>query len=220
MTRHVNAVDWSRTLAYAATPSSQGIHIVEHVPGTDAPMPEDVRAKLSVELAAELLELRRPWDGRPAIDEVWTREQSFAGPFELLGPDISMILADAGTMSILPSQEILARRDPARGHHRWEGTFVAAGPGIRSGHHGRRAVARRRRAAAAAPARPAGARRRRRAGCRTAIFEDGELERRPPRMVPAAAAPADLAASAADLALDPAEQAALMDRLQALGYVE
>ena len=221
MTRHVNAVDWSRTLAYAATPSSQGIHIVEHVPGTDAPLPEDVRAKLSVELAAELLELRRPWDGRPAIEEVWTREQSFTGPFELLGPDITMILADAGTMSILPSpsEEILAQRDRARGHHRWEGTFIAAGPGIRQGHHAPElslvdvAPLLLYQLGLPVPDDVAGQ-------LPAAIFEDGELERRPQQMVAAAAAPADLGASAKDLALDPAEQAALMDRLKALGYVE
>ena len=28
MTRHIHTLDWSRTLAYAATPSSQGIHAV------------------------------------------------------------------------------------------------------------------------------------------------------------------------------------------------
>ena len=40
VTRHVHAVDWDRTLAYAATPSSQGINIVSRVPGTDEPLPE------------------------------------------------------------------------------------------------------------------------------------------------------------------------------------
>ena len=39
MTRHVHALDWSRTLAYAATPSSQGINVVSRLPGTDDPLP-------------------------------------------------------------------------------------------------------------------------------------------------------------------------------------
>jgi predicted AlkP superfamily phosphohydrolase/phosphomutase len=219
MTRHVHAVDWSRTLAYAATPSSQGIHIVERVPGKDAPLPEDVRAKISLDLAAALLELRRPTDGRPMVDEVWTREQAFAGPYEALGPDISMILTDAGTMSILPSETIFGRREQPRGHHRWEGTFIATGPGIRAGaevaglsivdvaplllHQLELPV----------PDDVAGR-------LPEEIFEDGELERRPLRRVRAGAPPAALATSAADLALEPEEQAALLDRLRALGYVE
>ena len=35
VTRHVHALDWEQTLAYAATPSSQGINIVSRVPGSD-----------------------------------------------------------------------------------------------------------------------------------------------------------------------------------------
>ena len=219
MTRHVHAVDWSRTLAYAATPSSQGIHIVERVPGTDAPLPEEVRAKITVDLAAALLELRRPSDDLPVVAEVWTREQAFAGPFESLGPDISIILEDTGTMSILPSESLFDRREQPRGHHRWEGTFIAAGPGIRSGcqvdplslvdvaplllHQLGLGI----------PADLAGR-------LPAEIFEPGELERRPMRVVAAGIPPEAVAGSAADVALEPEEKAALLDRLRALGYVE
>ena len=63
----------------------------------------------------------------------WTREEAFPGPYAALGPDVSMVLADAGTISILPSSRIVARRPEPRGHHRWEGIFLAAGPGIRAG---------------------------------------------------------------------------------------
>jgi hypothetical protein len=51
-----------------------------------------------------------------------------------------------------------------------------------------------------------------------AVFEPGELERRPVRRVAAAAAPA--ASPAADVELEPEEQAVVMERLRALGYVE
>ena len=64
MTRHVHALDWSRTVAYAATPSSQGINIVDRVPGSEEPLPEEVRAKIAVEIAAALLEVRRPTTAR------------------------------------------------------------------------------------------------------------------------------------------------------------
>ena len=219
MTRHIHALDWGRTLAYAATPSSQGITIVSRVPGTDTPLPEDVRRSLMEELAAGLRELRRPHDDRPLIDEVWTRDKAFAGPYEAYGPDVSMVLADGGTMSILPSDTLVARRAEPRGHHRWEGIFAATGPGVRAGARvdelsivdvaplllhlldlpvpddmaGRVPVE---------------------------ILEPAELERRPPRHTAATTAPVVPAGAADDLALDPEEQAGVMDRLRALGYVE
>jgi predicted AlkP superfamily phosphohydrolase/phosphomutase len=219
MTRHVHAVDWSRTLAYAATPSSQGIQVVGRVPGTDDPLPAETRRKISAELAAALREIRRPYDGLPLVTEVWTREQAFAGPYEGLGPDLSLVLADGGTISILPSDTLVARRDEPRGHHRWEGIFLAAGPGIRAGAEvdelsivdvaplvlhslglpfpddmtGRVPVE---------------------------ILEPEELAARPPRTVAASTPHAGVAAEPAELALDPEEQASVLARLRALGYVE
>lgn len=219
MTRHVHALDWTRTLAYAATPSSQGIHIVERVPGSDAPLPEDVRARISVELAAALLELRHPEDGRPLIDEVWTREQAFVGPFEELGPDLSMTLADGGTISILPSPTIVARRPQIRGHHRWEGIFVASGPGIRSGVRTPElsivdvAPLILHRLGLGIPDDLTGR-------LPTEILEPAELERHPSRSVAAAPAPVWAAPANVSAELQPEEQTAVMARLRALGYVE
>ncbi len=218
MTRHVHALDWTRTLAYAATPSSQGINIVERVPGSDAPLPEDVRARISVDLAAALMELRHPETGEPLIAEVWTREQAFVGPFEGLGPDLTIVLADGGTISILPSETIVARREQVRGHHRWEGIFLAAGPGIRAGETAAElsivdvAPLVLHRLGLGVPDDMAGR-------LPVEILEPEELSRRPPRTVAAAPAPAP-AAMPANLELQPEEQAAVMERLRALGYVE
>jgi hypothetical protein len=50
-----------------------------------------------------------------------------------------------------------------------------------------------------------------------AIFEPGELERRPVAYGPPPAAPA---AGPAPIEFAPEEQAAVMERLRALGYVE
>jgi len=150
---------------------------------------------------------------------VWTREQAFSGPFQALGPDISMILANAGTISILPSETIFGRREQPRGHHRWEGVFIAAGPGIRTGAQAEElsivdvAPLILHQLGLAVPEDIAGR-------LPAEIFEPGELERRPLRSAPASAPPAPLEASAEDLALEPEEQAVLLDRLRALGYVE
>jgi predicted AlkP superfamily phosphohydrolase/phosphomutase len=219
MTRHVHALDWSRTLAYAATPSSQGIHIVGQVPGGDVRLPEEERARIALDLATALLELRHPATGEPLVAEVWTREQAFVGPFEELGPDISMVLADGGTMSILPSAEIVARRDQVRGHHRWDGIFAAAGPGIRAGAEVEPlsivdvAPLILYRLGLGVPDDMAGR-------VPTSILEPEELQRRPPQIVDAPDAPVAAPVAPALTQLEPQEQAALMDRLRALGYVE
>lgn len=219
MTRHVHAIDWSRTVAYSATPSSQGIHIVEKIPGTSGRLPEEARAKIAVELAAALMDLRRPHDGMPLIEEVWTREQAFAGPYEALGPDLSMVLSDGGTLSILPSETIVARREQPRGHHRWEGTFIAKGPGIRSGAEIEEislvdiAPLLLHSLGLGVPEDMAGR-------LPAAIYEPGVLEANPVKFAPASPEPEPLVGAADALELEPEEQAALVERLRALGYVE
>jgi predicted AlkP superfamily phosphohydrolase/phosphomutase len=218
MTRHVHALDWSRTVAYAATPSSQGIHIVDHIPGGEEPMPERARAEIAQEIAEGLREVRRPHDGARLVEEVWTREQAFSGPFEEFGPDISLVLADGGTMSILPSESVVARRPEPRGHHRWEGIFLAAGPGIRAGTSVDElaivdvAPLLLHQLGLPAPEDMAGS-------VPEAIFEPGELARRPMQRVPAAPVAA-VSSHPAGVELDPEEQVAVMERLRALGYVE
>jgi len=218
MTRHVHALDWERTLAYAATPSSQGINIVDRVPGSPAGMPADVRRRLTRELAEALRDICRP-DGKPLIDEVWTREEAFPGPYAELGPDLSLVLADGGTMSILPSDRIVARREQVRGHHRWEGIFVAAGPGIRAGAEVPElsivdvAPFLLHRLGIGVPDDMAGE-------VPVAVLDAEELRRHPPVTVPAAAAAADVSAIRDRVELEPVEQAAVMERLRALGYVE
>lgn len=218
MTRHVHALDWTRTLAYAATPSSQGIHVVPNTPGTSAPLPEDARARIACELVEALMSLRRPWDGQPAVESVWTREQAFAGPYEQFGPDVSIVLADGATMSILPSEAIFAQRPQIRGHHRWEGIFLAVGPGIREGAE----VAELsivdvapfvlHRLGLPIPDTMTGR-------LPVEVFEPGELERRPPRRTHSIPAQSRVPVPAA-VPMGPEDEAEVMQRLRALGYVE
>jgi predicted AlkP superfamily phosphohydrolase/phosphomutase len=182
-------------------------------------MPDEARAKLANDIAAALRNVRRPSDGQTLVEEVWTREQAFSGPFEQLGPDLSLVLADGGTISILPSETVVARRPQPRGHHRWEGIFLAAGPGIRAGASVEElsivdvAPLLLHQIGLPAPEDMSGS-------VPEAIFEAGELERRPVRRVPAGPAATLVSSPAAGVELEPEEQAALMERLRALGYVE
>ena len=67
------------------------------------PLPEDVRSSdRRRRWPRGCAGVRRPHDGRPLVAEVWTREEAFAGPYGAIGPDLSLVLADGGTISILP----------------------------------------------------------------------------------------------------------------------
>ena len=218
MTRHVNALDWSRTVAYAATPSSQGIHIVDRVPGSDEPLPEQVREQLTLEIARRCARWCAPTTGEPLVEEVWTRRQAFSGPYEQLGPDLSLVLADGGTISILPSRTIVAPprgapRPPPLGGH----PDRARGPGsarARAPTRSRSSTSRRCCCTSSACRCP----RTWPAACPPGCSRTASCERRPVRSAPASDPAA--AGPAIKVELAPEEQAAVMERLRALGYVE
>jgi predicted AlkP superfamily phosphohydrolase/phosphomutase len=219
VTRHVHAVDWDRTLAYAATPSSQGINIVSRVPGTDEALPEEARLRIAAELTERLQTLRRPRDGAPLVTEVWARERAFPGPHAQLGPDLSLELTDGGTISILPSDTLVARRPEPRGHHRPEGVFIASGPGIRSSAEVAElsivdvAPLILHRLGLPLPDDLEGR-------LPLEVLEPEELERRPPQRATATAWAGSNEEEPGGLELDPDEEAAVLERLRALGYVE
>jgi hypothetical protein len=162
--------------------------------------------------------LRRPTDGAALVANVWAREHAFPGRYSALGPDLSLELADGGTMSILPSEALVAQRPEPRGHHRPEGVFLASGPGIR-----RSAEVAELSIVDVAPLVL------HRLGLPLPddlegrlpleLLEPEELERRPPRRAAATSwdAPSE---EPGGLELDPDEEAAVLERLRALGYVE
>jgi predicted AlkP superfamily phosphohydrolase/phosphomutase len=140
LTRHIHRLDWSRTTAYAATPSSNGIHIVragQELPGggtATGVAPEDYE-RFRAELAAKLRAYVDPATGSPVVTGAWTREEVFPGPRAEIGPDLTLELRDGGLVSILPAPDgvPLHPRPKAGGAHRPEGIFIAAGPMIRAG---------------------------------------------------------------------------------------
>jgi predicted AlkP superfamily phosphohydrolase/phosphomutase len=133
MTRHVKTLDWSKTLAYAATPSSQGVHIVAHEPGTEELLAPARREEILQRLAADLRSAVHPVTGLPIASAVLTRDEAFSGPFEDCAPDVSIMPADGLSISILRSQDAFRTRETQRGNHRFDGVFIAAGPTVRAG---------------------------------------------------------------------------------------
>jgi predicted AlkP superfamily phosphohydrolase/phosphomutase len=133
ITRHVYQLDWDRTIAYAATPSSHGIHIVTRKPGSSVSMPAAEYERVRSELVDALCQARHPLTDRLMFTDVSTREEVFAGPHQSLGPDIALRAEDGAVVSILPSSSLVAHRPEPVGTHRPEGVFLASGPGIRRG---------------------------------------------------------------------------------------
>ena len=133
--RHVYELDWDHTAAYAATPSSQAIHIVRRTPddGTPGVPVRDLRAASREELTEALLRLRHLETGRPVVSEVWCREEAFSGPFAPMGPDLTIMLEGNGIVSILRSASPFGRRPEPTGTHCPEGIFLARGPAFRRG---------------------------------------------------------------------------------------
>jgi predicted AlkP superfamily phosphohydrolase/phosphomutase len=133
LARHSYQLDWTRTRAYVATPSSNGIHIVTQQAGGDGGVPAAEYERFRDRLAEELSRVTDPESGEPILSRVWRRDEVFAGPHGALGPDLTLELSDGGLVSILASDSVYERRAEVSGTHRPEGIFVARGPQLKRG---------------------------------------------------------------------------------------
>lgn len=209
--KHTWLLDWDRTRAFAATPTSNGIFLA------DRSLAGPARTALLQEIKNALLEVTDD-AGEKVVSSVWTREEAFDGPAGDTAPDLTIGMRDCGLISILPSKQIVVKRDVVGGAHRPVGIFAARGPGIRQG---------------AAPGElsildvaslalysldipipedlesdaP-----------RDDVYETAYLAQRPPRFMASTAAAA--AVVSADQALDAEDESALVERMRELGYID
>ncbi len=131
--RHTWLLDWSRTTAFATTPTSNGIHIAVNRDGTSPGVPVTEYGSFRRRLVEQLRAFRDPKTKEPIVTEIWTREEAFSGPHADAGPDLTLILRDGGLVSILPAPEPLSQRSSIGGAHRPIGVFAAKGPGMKAG---------------------------------------------------------------------------------------
>jgi predicted AlkP superfamily phosphohydrolase/phosphomutase len=131
MARRFYEIDWNRTTAYCPTPSGNGIYIAPAAGGSGVSTGN--YKSFRRELMNGLLSFKDPATGQPVVSQIWTREEVFAGTHMTSAPDLTLILRDGGLVSILPSENILKSRKEVAGAHRPNGTFVAAGNGVRRG---------------------------------------------------------------------------------------
>jgi predicted AlkP superfamily phosphohydrolase/phosphomutase len=132
---NVNAIDWSRTTAYAMTSSSNGIFIrVAKEEGQPGVRPEEYEA-VRRRLTDELLGFTDPADGGRVVTRVRTREEAYPGGQMHHAPDLLLTLRDGGFVSVLNADAPLKPRAEPAGTHRPAGFFAAGGRGIREGLH-------------------------------------------------------------------------------------
>jgi predicted AlkP superfamily phosphohydrolase/phosphomutase len=133
LARHAYLLDWTKTRAYAPTPSSNGIHIVPAGPEHPGGVPASEYEAFRAELARDLRAVADPATGQPLAARVFTRDEVFAGPHKELAPDLTLELRDGGLISILASDVPYRSRTEPSGTHRREGVFMARGPGLECG---------------------------------------------------------------------------------------
>jgi predicted AlkP superfamily phosphohydrolase/phosphomutase len=215
--QHYASIDWTRTTAYARTSSSNGIFIRvaggAGQPGIPAEQYQSFRARLVDELRA----YRDPVSGRPVVIDVLLRDEVFPGPHMSEAPDLTLVLRDSGFLSILNASSPLKPRSKVSGTHRPEGILVAGGRGV----HPSAAPLPRMSILDVAPTVlyglglpiPADFEGR----VAEEIFEPAVLRARPPAFH--AAAGATTADDGEGAAMSETEEAQVMERLKALGYL-
>jgi predicted AlkP superfamily phosphohydrolase/phosphomutase len=123
------SLDWTKTIAYAGTPSSNGIRI--RMPGRNANGKE--YEAFRARLAEQLLDYRDPVTGERVVARVTTREEAFPGGAMDQAPDLTLTLTDHSFVSVINEEPIVFHRPEINGTHRPEGIFILRGPRIRSG---------------------------------------------------------------------------------------
>jgi predicted AlkP superfamily phosphohydrolase/phosphomutase len=215
---HYETIDWDRTTAYVRTSSSNGIYIrTAKEPGKPGVAPSDYH-KFRAALMARLGEFRDPGTGERIIKDIMTREEAFPGPHMANAPDLTLVLRDYGFVSILKAPSLIKPRSEVNGTHRPEGILFASGKGIKKGvYTAQRSIV------DVAPTLlysiglpvPEDLEGR----VVTELFEPGVLRERPVETGRSTLSPDAVREQGRQATMTEAEQAQVMERLKALGYM-
>jgi predicted AlkP superfamily phosphohydrolase/phosphomutase len=125
--------DWKKTQAYTLTPGSNGIYLRAAGHGEPDDAERARLADLRDRIRAGLLKVKNPATGENVVRNVLTREEAFPGPHAHLAADLTVVLRDYGFVSVTRSEAVVKSRREIAGAHRPNGIFIAAGPGVRAG---------------------------------------------------------------------------------------
>lgn len=130
---HTLMIDWTKTKAFALTPSSNAIYINHSEDGSSG-IPTSQYSQLVKEISRKLLDYRCPEDGGQVFVKAVPNEKRLEGvECARHSPDIILGLRDGGFVSILRSSQVVRKRDVIDGTHRPDGIFIAWGPDIKAG---------------------------------------------------------------------------------------
>ncbi len=125
-------IDWDRTIAYGISVSGNGIRIRRAGDQGMGVAPEDYE-QVRRAIADGLRAVRDPETGELVVRQVLTNEEAFPGAASPQAPDLTVLMQDYGLVSLLNRPNVVRRRSAVFGTHYPAGIFIAAGPGIRSG---------------------------------------------------------------------------------------
>ena len=124
-------IDWSRTVAFALTASSNAIWIRRKREGHGPGVSDDEYPMFLQQLVDRLKTLTDPATGTKVIERVMTREEAFPGAAVEEAPDLTLVLHDRSFLSVLRSDAVLKPRRLPYGTHHPDGIFMANGAAIR-----------------------------------------------------------------------------------------
>ena len=217
--RHTYQMDWENTKAYASTPSSSAIHIVIADDNGGPGVPKEDYFRFRDQLILDLRGFKDSSDNPPVVSEIWTREDAFAGEFQDHAPDLTLTIRNGGHVSIFPSDKLVQSRTEIKGSHRPEGIFIGRGPGIRPGVFGQLSIV------DVTPLLlymldlpiPENFEGR----FPSEVFEDNALAQKPVRYTGSTdAGSEDGFGAEEEFKLSPEDEATMVERLRALGYIE
>jgi len=125
-------IDWSRTVAFALTASSNAIWIRRKRNGSVGVSDEEYPS-VCKRLVDGLTTLTDPVTGERLVQRVMTREEAFPGAAVNDAPDLTLVLSDYSFLSVLRTDSVVKPRRLPYGTHHPAGIFMAAGSGIRRG---------------------------------------------------------------------------------------
>jgi predicted AlkP superfamily phosphohydrolase/phosphomutase len=126
-------IDWSRTVAFALTASSNAIWIRRKGNGATQGIADNDYPRFRQRLIDGLTTLTDSATGVRVVERVMTREEAYPGTAVDDAPDLTLVLRDHSFLSVLRTDGVLKRRNLPYGTHHPDGIFMAAGPSIRHG---------------------------------------------------------------------------------------
>ena len=127
------SIDWSRTKAYMASNSEQGIYI--NLKGREpfgSVDPADYEAVCTE--VEEALRALKSDEGEPLLSRVYRNRDLYSGPYTERAPDVIFFLQEGASLAEIQLGGPLFRDiswKTGSGNHRIDGFFLAHGPGIR-----------------------------------------------------------------------------------------